>query len=95
MPCQAGAGTHLGEDLLSIHSALGSTPYMMAHACNRNIQGVETVESEVQDHVQLLSGFEDSLSYVRLYLKKEMGVGEEKEEEEKGKKRRSSYCLAI
>lgn len=86
MPCQAGVGTHLVGNLFSIHKALGSTPYRMAHACNRNIQGVETVELKVQDHVQLLSGFEDSLSYVRLYLKKKKGVGEEKEEEEKGEK---------
>lgn len=43
---------------------------------------METVESEVQDHIWLLSGFEDSISYIRL-SQKEWGGGE-KEEEEKG-----------
>lgn len=95
MPCLVGAGTHLVEDLLSIHNALGSTTYMMVHACNRNIQGVETVESEVQDHVQLLSGSEDSLSYMRLCLKKGERGGWEKKRKRREKGRREGVATAL
>lgn len=68
---------------------------VVAHACNHNIQGVETVESEAEDHGWLLSGFEDSMSYMRLHLKKKKkkaGQGE-REEEEKGEEEEEQQPL--